>query len=187
MARNYPIFHDPELLQLMIDIYFEQMEQDELPPTVPGLVLILGMTRVQELTKLLERYDAQQSELEAAENDCLIVGDDPVTRHSKFPYPADAMDNLIRALTRIEAYQLSHGLRDLIPVALVKFTLGAYHNVKEVSAQQQQGGNTVIQIAFEAPPKSMQLRSNIEEAQRRLPQTTPVVNSNVIEVNYAAD
>jgi hypothetical protein len=188
MAKDYRIFHDPGLLELMIDIYFEQMNQDELPPTVPGLVLCLGLTKVAELSKLLERYEANQSELEAAENDCLVVGDTPL-RTSAFPYPAESMDHIVRALTRIEEYQLTHGLRDMIPATLVKFTLGAYHGVKEVNTQQNQNPTNIIQIAFEAPAKAMQLRTEVDQAKRL---TTPVVdprrqNSNLIEINYASD
>jgi len=141
---NNLIMHDPDLLKILIDVYFEMRIKEESPPTVPGLTLAIGFNRVVDITRVLEKWDSEEQNAQQ--------------------YPEESVYHVIRALTRIEDHYVSNGLKDKMPAALVKFTLGAYHNVKEPSNNQAQGNVAFIQVAFEAPPKSITMRDSVTAA-----------------------
>lgn len=143
MANNL-MMHDPELLEVLVDIYFNMKKEEEEPPTVPGLVLAMGFNRVHEVTQVLAEYD------EAGE------------KYKR--YPERSINIIFQSLTRIEEYNVENGLRDRIPPAMAKFLLGAYHGVKEPSANQQNGTVNFLNIAFEAPPHQVSMRDTATAA-----------------------
>lgn len=124
---NNLVMHDPELLKVLIECFFTMRKKAEEPPTVPGLALSIGYNRVFDITSALKEWEQGDSK-----------------------YPDESIYLLISSLTRIEDYCLVEGLKSNIPAALVKFTLGAYHDVKE--PQQQAQPITAIQVVFESPP-----------------------------------
>jgi hypothetical protein len=142
---NNLMMHDPDLLKLMIDLYFEAREIDERPPTVPGLVLAMGFNRVHDIVQILEKFDSDSE------------------KHL-LTYPEESIIYIIQALTMIEDNHLTAGLRDRMPASLVKFTLGAYHNVKEPGANQNNSPTNVIQIAFEQPVNQISMRDTVNSA-----------------------
>jgi len=136
---NNLTMHDPDLLHILIELFFAMRESEELPPTVPGLALAIGFNRTQDIVSTLKHWEDDDSQ-----------------------YPESSIHELLSALTRIEDHCLINGLRDRMPASLVKFTLGSYHNVKEPSVNQNQTAN-IIQIAFEAPEERMRIRDDFKD------------------------
>lgn len=124
---NNMIMHDPDLLHILLEEFFYVRELEKLPPTVPALALSIGFFRTQDIVSTLKKWESGDSD-----------------------YPDRAINYLLGALTRIEDYLLINGLANKMPAALVKFTLGSYHNVKEPEKSEQPTNNG-IQIVFEAP------------------------------------
>jgi len=141
------MMQDPDLLKLMIDLYFEARLIAEEPPTVPGLALAMGFNRVQDIVRVLQRAEDEEE-----------FPDDRKT------YPEESVSYVLRALTTIEDMYISSGLRDRMPAALVKFTLGAYHGVKEPGNNQNNAPATLIQIAFESPKQQISMRDSVDSA-----------------------
>lgn len=122
--RNNIIMHDPVLMEILISSYFLLQKKEDLPPTVPGLALAIGFNRVKDLTDTVKNYDEGSNQ-----------------------YPEESYQVLIRAITKMEELYVQNGLIQTFPAALVKFCLGAYHEVRDKN-EENDSGNVQLAIVF---------------------------------------
>lgn len=165
---NNLTMHDPAMLSVLTDIYFDLKEEEEELPTVPGLVLAIGFNTVSDITKTLERWEE---------------GSDK--------YPDASIYILLQSLTRIEDIYVQEGIKGNMPAALVKFTLGAYHNRREAAQTDNSlPNNTNFQIVFNAPTDFMKRigedKSKAISSQRNLLPTTNVVTGTNMSIELPA-
>lgn len=140
---NNLVMRDPVMSELLTDLYFSMIKQEEVIPTVPGLALAIGFNKTADIINTLKA---------AEEGTCT--------------YPESCIGTLQRALTRIEDHYLQNGLTAKFPAALVKFCLGAYHDRQEKEPVLQNSvGTQNIQIVFEAPP-SIALQRQVQLSQQ---------------------
>lgn len=129
--KNNIMMHDPFLIQTMVDTYFllarKEEEETGKPMTVPAFALATGFTRTADIVNTLLAADEGISD-----------------------YPEESIDLITMGITKLEAYYLEKGLRNKFPHALVKFCLGAYHQVKEPTSGDRAGGAiNNIMVVFE--------------------------------------
>jgi hypothetical protein len=151
--------HDPLLVDVLTDMYFKTNDlknggEPDTVLTVPGLALAIGFSSTRDITNTLRSYEEGVSS-----------------------YPKESIKFLIRALTRLEDYYLQNGIKEKFPAQLVKFCLGAYHDVKDTNSQSNAGvpANTNIMVVF-----------NDQNQPNRLPSHQAKIDNNnqpVIEFN----
>ena len=109
-----PSLLNPKNFQSLIEVYFALSDLDNAPYTIPGLALATGFTKTADIVAVLS--DAQSA---------------------PDKYPEGSIYHLTRAITQIEDYYVRNGLTAKFPAALVKFCLGAYHDVKDTNEQRE--------------------------------------------------
>lgn len=145
------VMYDTVMIDMLAQIYFITLEKEGDVPSVPGLALALGFNRSHDIIKTLTSYDAGLS-----------------------PYPEESVIILIRSVTKIEEAYIQGGMKDKFPIALIKFCLGAYHNLQEKETQGNKIENQNIQIVFEAPKVAQNSLEGINPFQQ-MAQAQPVI------------
>lgn len=137
---NNLLFHDPDLLDILIQEFFHVRKIEKNHPTLPGLALGIGLSSTRDLVSVMDQWEEGDSS-----------------------YPDRSLRYLASAITRIEDHFLCQGLDSKIPAALAKFALGAYHSIKEPGKGSEQQNNA-IQIIFEADQRPEQITAKSVDA-----------------------
>lgn len=150
---------DPLLFEMLSTMYFKTNDPGNGAPadtvlTVPGFALATGFTSTKDIAQTLTAYQEGTSQ-----------------------YPEESMRFLLRALTQLEDYYLQKGMMNKFPAPLVKFCLGAYHDVKDTNSNNDKiAPNANIMVVFN-DPQTQQLP---QQQAKEIANQQPIIEYNAI-------